>query len=143
MNKILIICFMIVLVDFGCKKENLKDADLLNNKWILFQIQDTKTNAITHYPSDAARKISIVFSDSSNDIGFSGVCNGGAGKYSCTSSTGEIKITDLFTTLIGCKYDEWETYIVQNLHYAFSYKINGNDLVIYSNGAYNLYFGKN
>jgi heat shock protein HslJ len=134
---------MIVFMDFGCKKENLKDADLLKSKWVLFQIQDTKTNAMTHYPNEAAKKISIVFSDSSNSIVFSGVCNGGTGKYSCTSGNGEIKITDLFTTLIGCNYSEWETYTVQNLYYAFSYEINGTTLAIYSKGTYNLYFTKN
>lgn len=143
MNKILIFCYMVILVGIGCKKENLKDADLLNTEWTLSYIQDTKTHTVTNYPSDATKKISIVFSDSSNDIGFSGVCNGGAGKYTYSSITGEIKVTDLGTTLIGCKYDEWEIYTVQNLYYASSYKIDGNDLAIYSTGAYNLYFTKN
>jgi heat shock protein HslJ len=128
---------------FSCKKELIKDADLLNNKWLLFQTQDTKTNAITHYPSDAARKISIVFSNSSNEIGFSGVCNGGAGTYSLTTIFGEIKISDLITTCIGCKYVEWESYTIQNLHQASTYEISGNILIIYSNGTHNLYFTKN
>lgn len=143
MKKIVIFSFFFILVGFSCKKANKKDADLLNTKWILTYIQDTRTKAVTHYPSDARNKISIVFSDTSNDIGFSGVCNGGTGKYTYSSITGEIKVTDLGTTLIGCKYDEWETYSVQNLYYASSYKINGNDLVIYSKGAYNLYFTEN
>jgi heat shock protein HslJ len=134
---------MVILVGFGCKKENLKNADLLNTKWTLSFIQDTKTNEVTHYPSDATNKISIVFSDSSNVIRFSGVCNGGAGTYTYSSISGEIKVTVLTTTQIFCKYVEWETYTAQNLHYASSYKINGNDLVIYSNGAYNLYFTEN
>ena len=143
MKKIAIFSFILILVGTGCKKANEKDADLLNTKWTLSYIQDTKTNAITHYPSDAKNKISIVFSDSSNDIGFSGVCNGGAGTYTYSSITGEIKVTDLMTTLIGCKYDEWETYAVQNLYAAFRYKINESSLEIYSNGAYNLYFTEN
>lgn len=143
MNKTLIICFLIVLVEIGCERANPKDADLLKTKWELTSIQATQINAITNYPGDAAKKISIVFNDLSNDIGFSGVCNGGAGKYSYTSGSGEIKITELNTTLIGCKYDEWEAYAVQNLHNAFSYKINGNNLVVYSHGDYNLYFTKN
>ena len=143
MKKIAIFSFILILVGTGCKKANEKDADLLNTKWTLSYIQDTKTNAITHYPSDAKNKISIVFSDSSNDIGFSGVCNGGAGTYTYSSITGEIKVTDLMTTLIGCKYDEWETYTVQNLYTAIRYKINGSSLEIYSNGAYNLYFTEN
>jgi heat shock protein HslJ len=134
---------MVFLIGNGCKETNLKDAGLLNNKWILSFIQDTKTQAITNYPGDATGKISISFSGSSNDIGFNGLCNNGAGKYSYTSSTGEIKITDLATTLIYCKYVEWETYTVQNLYYASGYMINGNDLVIYSKGTYNLAFTKN
>jgi len=141
MKKIAIFSFILILVCTGCKKT--ADAGLLNIKWILSYIQDTKTNAVTHYPSDATNKISIVFSDSSNVIRFSGVCNGGAGTYTYSSITGEIKVTALTTTQIFCKYVEWETYTAQNLQYASSYKINGNDLVIYSNGGYNLYFTQN
>src|SRR4030043_2423088 len=103
MKKILIICFMIVLVGIEWKKEIPQDADLLDTKWILSYIQGTKTNAITHYPSDATKKILIVFADSLNVIGFNGVCNGGAGIYTYSPATGEIKITDLIITLIGCK----------------------------------------
>ena len=143
MNKILIYCFIITLVGFGCEKENLKDADLVNNIWELNSIQATQTNAMTEYPGDASEKISIVFSDTSNVIGFNGVCNVGAGTYSLTNISGEIEISDLITTLIGCKYVEWETYTVQNLHNAFSYKINGNNLIIHSHGDYNLYFATN
>ena len=143
MKKIVIFSFILILVGIGCKKANDKDADLLKTKWILSYIQDTKTNEVTHYPSDATNKISIVFSDSTNVIRFSGVCNGGAGTYTYSSISGEIKVTALTTTQIFCKYVEWETYTAQNLQYASSYKINGNDLVIYSNGAYNLYFTQN
>lgn len=127
---------------FGCEKENHKDADLLKAKWILTYIQDTNTNVFTQYPSDAAKTISIEFSNTSDDISFWGICNRGSGTYTYSSVTGEIKVTDLITTLIGCKYVEWEAYTVQNLYYASNYKINGNDLVIYSNGEYNLYLTK-
>jgi heat shock protein HslJ len=137
-----ILILVIIVSCFGCKKDTLKDAKLLNTKWILSYIQDTKTHAITHYPSDATKRISIVFNGTLDVISFWGICNGGAGTYTYSSVTGEIKVTDLGTTLIWCKYVEWETYTVQNLNYASSYKIDGNDLVIYSNGAYNLYFTK-
>jgi heat shock protein HslJ len=138
-----IFILVIIISCFGCKKDSLNDTDLLNTKWILSYIQDTKTQAITNYPSDATKKISIVFNDTSDIISFSGICNGGAGTYTYSSITGEIKVTDLGTTLIYCKYVEWETYTVQSLHYASSYKINGNNLAIYTGGAYNLYFTKN
>lgn len=103
------------MVGFGCEKENLKDADLANNIWELNSIQATQTNAMTEYPGDASEKISIVFSDTSNVIGFNRICNSGAGTYSLTNSSGEIEISDLTTTLIGCKYVEWETYTLQKI----------------------------
>jgi heat shock protein HslJ len=143
MKKIAIFSFILILVGFGCKKAAVNDANLLKTKWILSYIQDTKTNAITNYPSDAERKISIVFTDSLNIVSFSGICNGGAGTYSYSSINGTIKITNLGTTLIDCKYAEWEGYTIQNLYAAFRYKIIGSSLEIYSNGAYNLYFTQN
>ena len=141
MKKIAIFSFSLVLIGTGCKKT--ADADLLKIKWVLSYIQDTKTNAIKNYPSDAARKISIVFTDSLDILSFSGICNGGAGTYSLSSNSGEIKFTNLGTTLIACKYVEWEEYTIQNLYNAFRYKINGSSLEIYSNSAYNLYFTQN
>jgi heat shock protein HslJ len=138
-----IFILLIIISCFGCKKDSLKDTDLLSTKWILSYIQDTKTEAITNYPIDATKKISIVFDGSSDIISFSGICNGGAGTYTYSSITGEIKVTDLGTTLIYCKYVEWETYTVQSLHYASSYEINGNNLAIYTGGAYNLHFTRN
>ena len=143
MKKILIFSFVIILVGFGCEKSNEKDADLLKINWTLSYIQDTKTNKITNYPSDASRKISIVFTDSLSVISFNGICNGGEGTYSYSSSTGAIKISGIVTTKIYCKYAEWEGYAGQNLYDAFRYKIYGNNLVIYSKGAYNLYFTEN
>jgi heat shock protein HslJ len=141
MKKIVIFSFILILVGTGCKKT--ADADLLKVKWVLSYIQDTKTNTITNYPIDATRKISIVFTDSLNVLSFSGICNGGWGTYSYSASTDAIKITDLATTLIGCKYAEWEEYTIQNLYTAFRYKINGSSLEIHSNGAYNLCFIQN
>jgi len=143
MRKILLFSSILILVGIGCKKANEKDADLLKVKWVLSYIQDTETNAIKNYPSDAARKISIDFTDSLNILSLSGICNVGAGTYSYSSNSGEIKFTNLGTTLIDCKYAEWEGYTIQNLYAAFRYKINGSSLEIYSNGAYNLYFTEN
>ena len=143
MRKILLFSSILILVGIGCKKANEKDADLLKVKWVLSYIQDTETNAIKNYPSDAARKISIDFTDSLNVISFSGVCNGGWGTYSNSFSTGSIKVTNLATTQIGCQFDEWEGYTIQNLYTAFRYKINGSSLEIYSNSTYNLYFTEN
>ena len=140
MKKTLIFSFIIFLAGLGCEKANVKDSDLLKVRWTLSYIQDTKTKVITRYPDDASQKISVVFTDSLNFISFSGVCNGGGGIYSYSPVTHEIKITILGSTKIYCKYVDWEAYTAQSLDEALSYKINGNSLVICSNGAYNLYF---
>ena len=142
MKKIAIFSF-IILVGFSCKKAAVNNADFLKVKWVLSDIQDTKTNAITKYPNDAFSKISIEFTDSLNLILFNGICNYGTGTYTYSSSTGAIQISDIVDTKIACKYDEWEGYTRQNLYTASNYNINGNNLVIYSNGVYNLYFNKN
>ncbi|HFD04943.1 MAG TPA: META domain-containing protein [Firmicutes bacterium] len=143
MYKVLIFCFISTFVGFGCEKENLTDADLTNNIWELISIQDTQTKVMTEFPSDAPENVSIFFSDTSNIVGFNGICNGGAGTYTLTDNSGGIEISDVFGTLVGCKYGEWETYTIQNLLDAYSYEINGNDLKIYSHGDYNLYFTTN
>jgi heat shock protein HslJ len=139
------IIFLLVITGsfIGCKTENLIDPELLNTKWILSYIQNTKTYMITNYPGDATKRISIQFSGSPDIVSFNGVCNNGSGTYTYSSNPGEIKITGLATTLIGCKYVEWETYTVQNLNHASKYQIANGKLTIYSNGAYNLFFTKN
>ena len=143
MQKILIFSFILIISGFGCRKSTMNVVDLLKVKWVLSHIQDTKTNEIKNYPGDAARKISIFFTDSLNVVSFSGVCNSGSGTYSYSLSSGEIMFTNLGTTLIDCKYAEWEGFTIQNLYAAFRYKINGSSLEIYSNGSYNLYFTQN
>jgi hypothetical protein len=100
MKKIAIFSFILISVCFGCKKAAVNNADLLKVKWVLSDIQDTKTNAITKYPNDAFSKISIEFTDSLNYIFFDGICNGGIGTYSYSSITGAIKISSIPTTEI-------------------------------------------
>jgi heat shock protein HslJ len=133
----------VIIVCFGCKEETLIDPELLNTKWVLSYIQNTKTYMITNYPGDATKKISIHFNYSPDIVLFNGVCNNGSGTYTYSSNPGEIKITGMATTLIGCKYVEWETYTVQNLTHSSNYQIANGKLTIYSNGAYNLIFTKN
>jgi len=143
MMKKTIFILLILICCFGCKKDNLNDTDLLKTKWTLSYIKDTKTQAITNFPSDAAKTISIEFTDESNLLFFRGICNVGSGTYCYSSITDKIKVTDLITTEIYCKYYEWETYTLQNLYNASNYILNGTELVIFSTGAYNLYFTKN
>jgi len=143
MTKKTVFILVITISCLGCKKDSHNDTDLLKTKWLLSYIKDTKKQAITNYPSDAAKTISTEFTDKSNLLFFRGICNVGSGTYCYSSTTDKIKVTDLITTEIYCKYYEWETYTVQNLYYASCYKINGTELVIFSTGAYNLYFTKN
>lgn len=139
MKKIFIYSLVLVFIVGGCKKGSSKQPALINTKWVLTYIQDTKSNLINNYPADESKKIVIDFADSMDVISFSGICNSGAGKYSY-SSTGTLKITDMATTKIACKYVEWESYTIQSLQEAYSFNINGNNLIIYTNGDYNLYF---
>lgn len=145
MNKILNICLILILLVPGCSKKNSQrsqDADLLNSTWVLSYIQSTSTNVIMTYPADAPKKISIVFTRSDNKVSFSGVCNSGSGTFSFLQNTGGISIQSITTTKIGCQYVEWEAFTTQNLDNATSFRIDGNNLVIYSGGDYNLYFTK-
>jgi len=146
MKKLRFLTIIIILLSFSClecKKDNHDDTDLLKTKWTLSYIKDTKKQAITNFPTDAPKTISIEFTDKSNLLFFRGICNVGSGTYCYSSATDIIKVTDLITTEIYCKYYEWETYTVQNLYNASNYLINGTELVIFSTGAYNLYFTKN
>lgn len=145
MRKLLFVYSGLLLLGLSCKKESSQtgQVSILKTKWTLSSIQDTKSNVITNFPNDANNKIYIDFTDSLSIISFGGVCIGGQGKYTLSSDNKTIKITDLVTTLIACKYVEWEQYVTSNLANAFTYKINGNNLEIDSNGSYNLNFTKN
>jgi len=144
MKNMLITVFALIVFGLSCKKDNssMESAPLVKSKWILSYIKDTKSNEIINYPSDATNKISISFSNSLNCLYFSGVCNAGQGKYSYSIADSSIKITDIVTTLIACKYVEWEEYVSLNLYDAFKYQTNGNNLEIDSKGTYNLFFIK-
>lgn len=143
LKSISILILVIGIIGWSCKKENSKadlvPGTLLKTKWVLSYIQNNNTNAIINYPGDDTQKINIVFSDTSDYIYFDGICNGGIGKYNY-SLKGDIKITDLATTKVFCKYIEWEVYSTSGLHDAYKYRINGNSLEIYSTGTYNLFF---
>jgi len=141
-NNLILIIFTI-FIGVSCKKESSTTetvpSPLLKTKWVLSHIQDNKTNAIVNYPNDASHKISIVFTDSMSTVHFEGVCNDGIGKYNYSSS-GVIQVSDLVTTLVACKYVEWERYTITNLFDAYEYSINGNSLEIQTNGTYILHF---
>jgi heat shock protein HslJ len=135
--------YIFFLLFIGCqKKENNSDPPLLNTQWNLVSIQNTKTNAITNYPADVKQVWGYEYISFTKDsITIKGLCNGGGGKYSISTKTDSISFyKSLGMTLALCKYEEWENYLWQNLDSAYFYNINGNNLIIYSKGTYNLNF---
>jgi heat shock protein HslJ len=143
MKKILILSLIIIFNSFSCKEDTSTDQpDLVKTKWILSFIRNNKSDATTYFPTNAFKGIVIVFTDSVNVITFNGICNTGGGTYTYSSKTGTLEMRDIVTTKIACQYVEWERYTIQNLDSAYSYKINGDNLMINSHGAYNLYFNK-
>jgi heat shock protein HslJ len=143
MKKTSVLIIIIISIGIGCEKGHLTDSDLLDCDWVLTHIQDTRTNVSTVYPADALRSISIHFYSTSDMMFFTGECNSGSGKYEFTSLPGELIISDIAITEIGCTYNNWESYVVHNLQNNSGYRITGNKLDIYSNSTYNLYFTKN
>jgi len=145
MKNVRVLLLALIVLSLSCKKDNPPTAEsspLIKTKWILTQIQNTKTKEVINYPSDARKKITISFSDSMNILNFSGVWNGGSGQYSYSVADGTIKVTDFFTTLIYGKYVEWEDYVRDNFYEASRYKTYGDTLEIESKGTYNLFFVK-
>jgi heat shock protein HslJ len=131
--------FITILLLTSCeRKENDTiggQHPLLKTEWILSSIQDTKTNNITIFPSNVKSE-SIIFTDSLNTLRVKGVCNGCAGIYSVKDAS--INASGLMCTMIYCS--KWEDYLFYNLDSMFQYKINNNQLTIYSRGSYNLNF---
>jgi hypothetical protein len=89
-----IIFFILSFV--ACEKSSFKDAALLNTKWVLSSIQDTKKNVITNVPNNIREEF-IFFSGTSNTLMVAGACNGCSGSYLMLSNN-SIKITNLTCT---------------------------------------------
>lgn len=144
MRKIILIYLSVLLLGICCKKESSQVApfSLLKTNWVLSSIKDTKSQTITSFPEEAIHNIYVAFTDSLNIMQFRGVCNGGFGRYSIYEDNKTIQVTDIATTKMACKYVDWERYVIDNLINSYAYSINGNNLVIYSKGAYNLNFTK-
>jgi len=134
----------LILAASACEKSSFQNAPsgLMNATWVLSSIQDTKTNAQIQFPTASHSPEHIIFSDTAT-INVKGICNDGRGIYSISSRNNSIKIGGIGTTLVYCKFIEWEGYLWHNLDSAYSYKIAGNQLIIYSKGTYNLHFTQN
>lgn len=136
-----IVLIIIILGLFSlCKNKNHDSTpdnpDINGKKWALQYIQNTGSQAITHYP-DTNRKITIEFSGNKNLI-FDGVCNTGGGNY--TLSNQNITIHSLTVTEIYCTNIDWETLAVNGLREAYQFRVSGLKLTIFSNAGYNLVF---
>ena len=136
------IVILIAIFFWECKKEKdneiyIDPSLLLNHEWTLTSIQDKNTNQIIVYPENITQKESILFTDSLTII-FSCACNHGWGKYRINYN--RITFEDCYKTLMYCTNLQWEDYFLENLDKAYQFDIKANQLVIRSNGAYNLIF---
>ena len=128
------------LIFLGCRKHDPKtDPPLLNTHWALSSIQNTRTKANLQFPLDSAHTSEyITFTDSILTV--KGICNSGRSSYLLFSYNDSIRINGVGSTFIYCYFINCDYYLWHNLDSAFSYKINGNQLVIYSKGTFNLNF---
>ena len=141
MKSSIILSSTLLLLVFACKKENFdvtKNKTINNTNWNLIGIMNQETNEEIVPPYDI--NITITFLDST--IASSAVCNTGQGIY--TTSKDSIKIncgfTKMYCQLISKYPINWESVYVQNLNLSTRYKINEDELLLYSSGEYNLKF---
>lgn len=133
-----LVIFSLIIFLVGCEKASFKDAALLNTRWLLSSIQDTKSNGITNAPNNFQGY--IIFSDSLNTLMVGDGCNGCGSSYLILKND-SIKVTNLICSQAFCpSIDQWEENLFDNLGSACTYKIIGNHLTIYSKGLYNLNF---
>jgi len=144
MKRIIYFLLFAILAGTGCNKDSSSNpqATLTGTSWILVYIQDVNTNTVTFFPETESRKISVAFNGYSNVVSFDGICNTGEGMYLFSSKSGDLTISNLGSTKIACINVEWESYTIQNLNAAYRYMIDGDTLMIYSLGKYNLFFTK-
>jgi heat shock protein HslJ len=142
MKKILFAVLVLGFMVIGCKKDEPTEAPLfLDTVWTLTYIQNVSTKLGFNFPSDAARKITVVFSGGL--VGINGICNTGTGNFTLIefdSTLGTLTVTDLSSTKVNCDYSEWEGYLLQSLGKAYKYEITGSSLDITTTGDFNLRF---
>lgn len=132
---------VIILSVSGCKKsDESHGSGIMDVTWRLEYLVNTQNSSRLDFPADEPNKITIVFTDSLNTMLFSGICNSGSGVYTLSVKNDELTIKDIKTTLIHCRNIIWESYAVSNLENAESFSVNGDNLVIYTSGDYDLYF---
>jgi len=139
MRKMILLLFILSFT--FCEKSGFQDANLINKQWNLTSLQDTRTNTIINYPAYVKQQWGfeqIYFTTDS--VSIKGLCNVGNAIFSTFSKNSAIKFSGFRITYAYCQYEQWEQYLLHNLDSAYTYKITGNQLVIYSRGTFNLNF---
>jgi hypothetical protein len=139
LNMILFFIGMLVITTISCNKNNKTNykADLLK-KWMLSSVQNTKTHQITNFPDTTLSIETITFTDTLTLI--NGAC-GNYGKAYYKVNNESIMFLDLSIFHLNlCSLYKWEEIVLNSLDSAFQYNVNSNQLIIYSNGIYNLIF---
>jgi heat shock protein HslJ len=143
MKTVISILCIFCLIFLDCRKQDpktdLPDLTLLNTHWTLSSVQNVRTKANLQFPFASSHTSEyLTFTDSILTV--KGMCNSGRSSFQLFSYNDSIRINGVGRTFIYCDFINWEDYLWHNLDSAFSYKINGNQLVIYSKGTYNLNF---
>lgn len=141
MKSLIMLCTTLLLINVACKKDNIDiitNLSIDNTKWNLIDIINSTTYEEIIPPEDI--NIVITFFDST--IVSLAVCNTGQGIY--TTRKDSINISCGFTKMwckLGSKYPIiWESVYIQNLNSSMKFKINDDELLLYSSGEYNLKF---
>jgi hypothetical protein len=116
--------------------QDFKTDLIRNSSWELSYIRSTETDWIMSYT--LSNKIILTFNDSWPLVKLKSICNSGIGRYVYLTSNDSVEFKIAFT-LINCP-DIWDDYVTKSFAYAYKCVITGGELIIYSNGAYNLYF---
>ena len=122
----------------SCKEEEVQSPYIDTwhfQKIIQSDVQDPAEFEIHHY-------LNIYLSlDPDGKCTVTSYCNTGTGIY--TMNGGLFELLQLAMTEKHCQVDEplaWESIFIYNLELADSYWIEGSDLIIYSEGDYDLSF---
>jgi len=136
------VAFILLLMVLGsCEKEPeglLIDVSLINS-WVLISLTNTADNQINVLPQELDY-LTLKFVDSISLNAIS-VCNPGSGTYSIKNDS--IMISIGFTNM-ECQnnidFPDWDTRFISNLNQTGKFSISGDNLILYSDGDYNLNF---
>ena len=130
----------LLLLVSACKKDDV-EVQLINN-WQLKQIE--KRNVQTPVLIDAPEELPIhVLFDPFGKVTIDSWCNSGSAVY--IERGNSLEINELTWTEINCPNNEpidWEAVFLYNFGLTQYYLIEGETLIILTEGEYNLHFSK-